>query len=480
MNTRNSSKITGNKLNTSRGRGKNTGASASRSLDDLSRPSTPRPSTENSPPRCSTATAHSTGDPPECGDLNLDNIFDSFTSSSHNNTIIAQDTTIISDFLSSLEQTSPLLGFAENSESNNMATDSNTQPPTELATGENTNLNENLITVIQEFRSELNALKSTISNQKFSQTDHPTVTNDNSTRSSVIPPLNSFVSTINQNKIDLEKWKITFDGTGNVSDFLFKIDTLCKRTQCPHEHLMANFQIFLHGKAEKWYWEFIKQHNDPTYSLLEYSLKQEFGSSETDHDILLRIHMRKQQPKEAYDDFHSSIISMSARMQEPIAENRLIDILKRNTITNLRLMLFNTFPRSLHSLRDLARKAEKVLHESKIALPHIKPSRQVNEVDYAPVDDEESECEPDPQVDALHFTRRSARTDYSKIKCWNCLKLGHSYIYCPDEGDRPKFCYLCGERGVVTPKCKNVHKGNRKRSEMVTGDSCSKNQTPSS
>lgn len=211
----------------------------------------------------------------------------------------------------------------------------------ETATRENTNSNDNLIDVKQqsiravqeEFRTEFNALRATIpslTQTTSPSTDRPTASNDLEDR---IPAITSIHrSNISQNKIDLEKWKVKFDGTGNVSDFLFKIDTLCKRTQCTDEHLMANFQIFLNGKADKWYWEFIKQNNDPTYSLLEYSLSQEFGSLETDHDVLLRIHVRKQQQKESYDDFYSLVVSMNSRMKDPIPERRLIDILKEMLI----------------------------------------------------------------------------------------------------------------------------------------------------
>lgn len=59
----------------------------------------------------------------------------------------------------------------------------------------------------------------------------------------------------NQSKVDIEKWKISFNGTGNVSDFLFKIETLQVRSYCSDEHLMNNFQILLTGKAETWYWD---------------------------------------------------------------------------------------------------------------------------------------------------------------------------------------------------------------------------------
>ncbi|GBP01425.1 hypothetical protein EVAR_101031_1 [Eumeta japonica] len=120
------------------------------------------------------------------------------------------------------------------------------------------------------------------------------------------------------------------------------------------------------------------------------------------------------------------------------------------------------------------RDAEKVIAENR---SDNKPLRCVNEIDAESADDA-SEFETDPQVCALNLNRRSLKPDFSKIRCWNCQSMGHSYIYCPEEA-RNIFCYKCGERGVTTPNCKNQHMGNQKRSEMATGDSRSKPFTPS-
>ena len=243
--------------------------------------------------------------------------------------------------------------------------------------------------------------------------------------------------------------------------------------------MLTNFQIFLSGKAEKWYWEFIKRERHVNYSILKHSITKVFGNLETDHEVLMKISARKQFAKESFDDFYSAIISMNLRMGEPICDRTLIDILKRNSSTNLKLMLFNADAQTVFELRDYARKAEKVLQESKIQFPPLSSSKHVNEIETHPQGEAfEEEIEFDPQIEALNLPKRFSKPDYSKIKCWNCLSFGHSYIYCPEE-TRHVFCYKCGNRGVVTVKCSNPHVGNRKRSEMATGDSRSKPLTPS-
>ena len=149
----------------------------------------------------------------------------------------------------------------------------------------------------------------------------------------------------------------------------------------------------------------------------------------------------------------------------------LIEIFKQNTNPNLKLLLFSAEVTSLFDLRDYARRAEKVLQETK-------PLRQVNEVAIVPLGkEEEDEYEIDPQLDTLNISKRFSKPDYSKIKCWNCLAFGHSYIYCPDDS-RHLFCYKGGNRGVSTVNCTNQHVGNRKRSVQVSGDTRSKPYTP--
>ncbi|GBP16028.1 hypothetical protein EVAR_101033_1 [Eumeta japonica] len=296
----------------------------------------------------------------------------------------------------------------------------NNESPAVIQDGLLARVRETIFSNQEEIRLEMNSLKAAIESLA-----------NNRTTANVQPGITqrTFSPFASVEKFKLEKWKLHFDGTGNVADFLFKIDTLSNRTGCPEEHLLANFQVFLGGKAEEWYWNFVKQNENPTYAFLSYAISQEFGATESDDDLLLSLHKRKQQPKESYDNFHSALVSINSRMKEPLPDHKLIKILKKNAQSNLRIMLFNTDPRSLYSLRNLARDAEKVIAENR---SDNKPLRCVNEIDAESADDA-SEFETDPQVCALNLNRRSLKPDFSKIRCWNCQSMGHSYIYCPED-----------------------------------------------
>lgn len=395
----------------------------------------------------------------------------------------------------------PLSGRCEASGPNTL-TNPQFEPPvlqTNVPLASNTNVNQgdsssldSLITLMEqsmrntreEFRKELSSIRDSISRIGISNQPNTFKPQDflNNHNPSDIPPpsgnrsSNTQVNT--ENNIKLEKWKISYDGVGSVSDFLFKVETLCARTKCSDEHLLSNFHVLLEGKAENWYWLFTRQNSNITFPMLRHALKKQFGHLESDHDILLKMSSRKQQLKESYDDFHTAIISMNTRLLNPLPDTTVIEILKKNINTNLQFLLFNAEPRDINQFRDTARKAEKVIKENK-SQSSSGLTRHVNEIEVLPLESDDYEAH-DPQIEALNFIQRKTNYDFSKIQCWNCSSYGHSYIYCSEEIKTP-FCFKCGNKGFLTPKCPNNHRqGNRKMGELATGDTRPFPKTPSS
>lgn len=334
-----------------------------------------------------------------------------------------------------------------------------------------------------EFRRELSVIRESISHIGITSNDtqdrHPELAPH------VLNSPNSNILSGSQNKVNsdsnvkLEKWKISYNGIGSVKDFLFKVETLYKRSKCSVDHLLSNFHILLDGRAEEWYWLFMRQNTNITYSVLHDALIREFGRLESDQEIILKISLRKQQYKETYDEFHTSIVNMNMRLRNPLPDSSIIDILKRNLNQNLRFLLFNAEGRDLNAFRDVARKAEKVLRDTKFPSQNNPPVRNISEINTLSQDITDPEI-IDPQIEAIQFNNRKVRYDYSGIQCWNCMDYGHSYIYCSHEIKRP-FCFKCGQKDTLTPKCPNKHsfQGNRNVGEVATGDLRPPSQTPS-
>lgn len=253
-------------------------------------------------------------------------------------------------------------------------------PPSENNTNSNSNVNSLELLVVRlqqsmaasqnEFMREIRSLRDSISQPRPGTSSSFVGEEGNSgNRPQSVP--NSIFETSTPK---LKDWNVSYSGDGNVSDFLFKIDTLRERSQCPTEYLMDGFQTFLTDRAETWYWMYIKQYPRATYSQLKTALTREFGTLESDHEVILRISTRRQHSKESYDDFHSTIVQMNQRLRSPMSDIALIEIIKKNVNPDLKIMLFISEPRDLGGLRDLARKAEKVIHENKSSNPYLRIS----------------------------------------------------------------------------------------------------------
>ena len=234
-----------------------------------------------------------------------------------------------SDSVDTNSLTSNLLGFEETSFRSlpsirpslldMAAANNNSEPPNPdhiTPLGTNNVLLESIQTMLRdtqiEIRSEMTALRDQVRTVQERQSQNDTTTTNSSMLSNASEQRNT------NNNIDLEKWKISFDGTTSVSDFLFKLETLFMRTLCAENHLLSNFQIFLSGKAEKWYWQYVKQERHITFASLKHAITKEFGNLEKDLEIMLKISARKQSAKESFDDFYSSIISMNLLMRQPL------------------------------------------------------------------------------------------------------------------------------------------------------------------
>lgn len=256
----------------------------------------------------------------------------------------------------------------------------------------------------------------------------------------------------------LYKWNISYDGTENVHDFLFKVKTLQKRYDYPLEQVIASFHVLVKGKAETWFWFYLRQKPNTTFAQLEKALIKEFGKLENDCDKIIRMLERRQQPKESFDDFYTVLVTMNSRLDTPMDDDKLIELIKNNSKEALGNLLFGTENFNLDHLRDSARKAEKYLlrQQSNKIQTAVKP--KVGELEFS---DQIEDQEQDLDVSALNFNdKRNKRViDTSKFKCWNCDQTGHSFYECPSD-KRSLFCFRCGEKNVTTPKCPKKHSEN--------------------
>ncbi|TMW47671.1 hypothetical protein DOY81_007251, partial [Sarcophaga bullata] len=60
----------------------------------------------------------------------------------------------------------------------------------------------------------------------------------------------------------------------------------------------------------------MKQTREVSYSILKLALTRKFGVPESEHDVILKLSLRRQHYKESCDDFHSSVLAMNRVLRD--------------------------------------------------------------------------------------------------------------------------------------------------------------------
>lgn len=261
--------------------------------------------------------------------------------------------------------------------------------------------------------------------------------------------------------VRIDKWNISYDGSQDINDFLFKVDTLKEQYNSTDEQVVAGFHTFLRGKAETWFWSHLKLNKTTSYSQLKLALIRQFGRIENDCDRIVKMIERRQLAKETFDDYFTEMLNMNSKLSQPMSDNKMIDLIKNNARESLASLLFSYDLFSLEHLRDAARKAEQFLAKQQ----NRSQRKFVSEIDSSGGNDDigNDMTEVAALQHGQYRNKFRKEIDTSKFKCWNCDQIGHSFYDCPSE-KRTLFCFKCGEKNVSTPQC-SKHSKNRVMSD---------------
>lgn len=247
----------------------------------------------------------------------------------------------------------------------------------------------------------------------------------------------------------IDKWGLEFDGTNktpSVEDFVFRVETLQAYFKVPWTDILRNMHHFLRKAAHDWLWDYRRMNpNVNDWFSFKTALVKYFHKFESDFDIQRKILDRRQQHNESFDEFCNAVLHLRNQQNNPISEQDLVEIMKSNLKPAMMQLLFAVRPIGLDNFRAEARRAENMLSNQRSLNPRY-PNRQINELTYDPVIEEEIF-----EVNAINKER--------VLVCWNCKENGHTFLDCPVE-QRRIFCYRCGLENVVCPKCP-VCAGNR-------------------
>lgn len=254
----------------------------------------------------------------------------------------------------------------------------------------------------------------------------------------------------------IRDWHIRFDGSSNgisVDEFLYRVRTLTRENlNNDFSQLCKNLPLLLTGKAQDWYWRYHKQVNQIEWESFCAALKYQYKEFRSNFDIKEEIRSRKMKPNENFETFYEAISSLLDRLDTPMPEQELIEILTRNLRPEIRHELLYVPIFSIAHLRKLVQMRESLLGDEyfrKSMSPKITPNqnvrRQIADLDFCDDNNIPSEnIMTELSVDAIQQSSRP-------VKCWNCDGIGHFWEDCEDV--RNIFCYGCGAKNTYKPQC---------------------------
>lgn len=246
-------------------------------------------------------------------------------------------------------------------------------------------------------------------------------------------------------------WRIKFSGDPNgmsIDNFLYRVEALTNQTLNGDFGLLCgHISTLFDGKATDWYWRYHRSVPHIRWSDLCIALRKQYEDTRTDVDFREMIRDRKQKSGESFDTFYEAIVNISDKLSEPLSENVLVEILRRNLLPEIQHEILNLQISSVSNLREICRRREFFLQDLSKKQPHTKPYVHRNKINEIFDDPVESSGDED-QLSAI------------SLICWNCQKAGHRYQECLE--DRRVFCYGCGAASVYKPNCSTCNSKNLK------------------
>lgn len=266
----------------------------------------------------------------------------------------------------------------------------------------------------------------------------------------------------------IRNWKVRFTGIISevtVDEFIYRINSLTNANLngdfnllCEHAH------ILFEDKALKWFWRFHRSCVHMHWDKLCDAMKRQYGDDKTDFDIRDDILQRKQRHNETFDEFHEAIMVLCDKLHTPLSEYELCETLQRNLRPEIRHDILHLEIARVSHLRRAIRRHEKFVRD--MASTNVN-KRGFHRMQVSEVISKDEQFVEDNNLD-------DDDTDICMIvksgKCWNCDKIGHSFIDCLEP--RNIFCYGCGAKNMFKPKCPNccVKRGNVTRDVRAKKD----------
>lgn len=275
----------------------------------------------------------------------------------------------------------------------------------------------------------------------------------------------------------ISKWPLRFSGSPGdltIDEFLFRVEKLARLDGVSEAALVIGIGVLLTDRAGQWFWMFQRKVENPTWDELRQALIRRYAPTrETDHDVRAKIEARKQRIGERFSDFCQDIEAIAIRLTRRMAEDELVETLRRNMLMPLRKVLWRTEIATVDELIVACSEFEHLCDEEERQIRYAQRRQaRINEIAEAPIEDDwvqprsqQENYVGEPYVEAIQTGMSRA----DQTVCWNCKDIGHSFMQCRVP-QKQRFCYSCGMSNVVKADCPKCS-GNVQRDGAMAGSS---------
>lgn len=283
----------------------------------------------------------------------------------------------------------------------------------------------------------------------------------------------------------MSKWRIRYGGTDGelaIDEFLFRVENLALADGISQQSLVLGLHFILVGSASNFYWVQRRKRPEGTWQQYRQAFLEQFSTQETDFEIRKAISDRKQGQREDFGEFVLEMERLVARMQFPMEDNEVSEILKFNMLPYLQNAIWLSPQTSLTSLKQQCRRMEKLRktqedgkeRRNRIAEIELHQPMQQNQQNrvaagqsvFAEPNIQRDEFEFNEHIEAITNRRNFGQNSREYLICWNCDDIGHSYADCAAL-ERRIFCYGCGTKNVIKPQCARCCQSGNLRSNVV-------------
>lgn len=278
----------------------------------------------------------------------------------------------------------------------------------------------------------------------------------------------------------ISRWTVRFGGNRKdlpIDEFIFRVEYLAEADMIPLNSLVGCLHHLLVGSATDFYWILRRKYPNATWLQLKNSLKAHFAKHENDFEIRNLIMNRRQGAKEEFEDYCLAVECLAARLNRPMADDEIVEIMRENMSSRLQDRLLLVYTPTVDVLKATCKRFERLWASSTDRTKDHRFHAMVNEIDFPhddlmngrynggssqmmtmPVEDDRHRLIPF-ELSALGQNLPVVGQPNEYVICWNCRDIGHTYVDCL-ANERRIFCFGCGESNVIKPRCARCNPGN--------------------